>query len=462
MDANDCTLSLCISYKEKSFTIQSENILTIDYIKEEIVKRFNQKEEDKMYMKLFLKNGEKEVFINSEDDIILNADDSDIDNPKLNLNLLIEEKKENKKDEKENKELNNLPEESTSSDQNENLDIKKIISENNLTPTPPTPKGEDDKYNELKNLIENLSSEIKVLKEDKINTKKNEDNNLNIKNEIEQCKKQINEIYNINNNNITMIKNEIHDTIKMYIKEEFNKIKEENQNKFKNFEELKILFNKKEKENEIFQSQLNQLKNLNENYFKNIIITSLKNNEEKIIKKIEEKYNEKINNLTEKISEQINKINILEEKLNKMNEANSLLQKNMNELINQNKNKNESYQKIESNDIKNDDLKTTRKDSNYNLFDSKNEVLINSTNFGLTLDESNNKDNNISNEESAKNNINNQNNNLNIEKINEIKKKFPQLKNYPDEKLQEKINNGENLDKVLPQLILGSSATPNK
>ena len=127
MDANDCTLSLCISYKEKSFTIQSENILTIDYIKEEIVKRFNQKEEDKMYMKLFLKNGEKEVFINSEDDIILNADDSDIDNPKLTLNLLIEEKKENKKDEKENKELNNLPEESTSSDQNENLDIKKII-----------------------------------------------------------------------------------------------------------------------------------------------------------------------------------------------------------------------------------------------------------------------------------------------------------------------------------------------
>ena len=299
------------------------------------------------------------------------------------------------------------------------------------------------------------------MKENKKKKKKNEDNNLNIKNEIEQCKKQINEIYNFNNNNITMIKNEIHDTIKMYIKEEFNKIKEENQNKFKNFEELKILFNKKEKENEIFQSQLNQLKNLNENYFKNIIITSLKNNEEKIIKKIEEKYNEKINNLTEKISEKINKINILEEKLNKMNETNSLLQKNMNELINQNKNKNESYQKIESNDIKNDDLKTTRKDSNYNLFDSKNEVLINSINIGLTLDESNNKDNNISNEESAKNNINNQNNNLNIEKINEIKKKFPQLKNYPDEKLQEIINNGKNLDEVLPQIILGLSATPN-
>ena len=135
-----------------------------------------------------------------------------------------------------------------------------------------------------------------------------------------------------------------------------------------------------------------------------------------------------------------------------MNETNSLLQKNMNELINQNKNKNESYQKIESNDIKNDDLKTTRKDSNYNLFDSKNEVLINSINFGLTLDESNNKDNNISNEESAKNNINNQNNNLNIEKINEIKQKYPQLKNYPDEKLQEIINNGGNLDEILPKI----------
>jgi hypothetical protein len=103
---------------------------------------------------------------------------------------------------------------------------------------------------------ENLSSEIKVLKEDKINTKKNEENNLNIKNEIEQCKKQINEIYNINNNNITMIKNEIHDTIKMYIKEEFNKIKEENQNKF-----IKIDLSKIGKNLEKYKSKIDIDKN---------------------------------------------------------------------------------------------------------------------------------------------------------------------------------------------------------
>ena len=185
MDANDCILSIFVSYNEKSLTMKSENIITIDAIKEEIVKQFNANKEDKKYMKLILKNNEKEVFINSDDDIILNADNSDIDNPKLNLNLLIEHKKEEEeknneeqkdnKEEKENNEQKIQHEKSISNEENKNND-------NNITPTP---KGDDDKYDELKKLIENLKNEIKVIKDEQINqTKKIEENNLNIKNEI--------------------------------------------------------------------------------------------------------------------------------------------------------------------------------------------------------------------------------------------------------------------------------------
>ena len=94
MDANDCILNLNIIYNGKSFNMSSENIISIDEIKNEIIKQTNLEEENKKYMKLFLKDGDKEIIINSENDIILYADDTDIDNPKLSLNLLLEGKKE--------------------------------------------------------------------------------------------------------------------------------------------------------------------------------------------------------------------------------------------------------------------------------------------------------------------------------------------------------------------------------
>ena len=90
--------------------------------------------------------------------------------------------------------------------------------------------------------------------------------------------------------------------------------------------------------------------------------------------------------------------------------------------------------------------------------------LQNSYNGGLVEDLEKNRDNNISKEEFSKNNIDNSklndndNISLNIDKINEIKNKYPQLQNFPNEKLQELIDNKEeNLDKVLTKLILSMS-----
>ena len=489
MDANDCILSIFVSYNEKSLKMKSENIITIDAIKEEIVKQFNVKKEDKKYMKLLFKNNEKEIFINSDDDIILNADNSDIDNPQLNLYLLIEQKKEEEqknneeqkdnKEEKENKEQNIQHEKSISNEENKNND-------NNITPTP---KGDDDKYDELKKLIENLKNEIKVLKDEQINqTKKMEENNLNIKNEINQNKIKIEAIYN-NKNNIQNLKNEINQIIKDNIEKEISRINDENKVKCKNIDEL---FKKNENEIEGVKSQItnfiNSLKKIDE--FETNYNNYIKNSEIKfthVTKIIEEKYNSNMNNLTEKLSEKFIKIKQFEESIKKINEITSSLQNDLNEIKKISNNKNEDrlasrfdnlqnfpdldlYNK--NNSINNNFNIIPENSNNFNI--SKNNVLSNSINAmdignsynnGLTEDDSKNKDNNISKEESQENNINNlksnNNNNdisFNLEKINEIKIKYPQLKNYPNDKLHQLIiDSKDNLDKALANLILSMS-----
>ena len=457
MDANDCILSICISYKEKSFTIQSENIITIDNIKEKLIKEFNLKKEDKVHMKLLFKNGEKEVFINTDDDIIIYADNSDVDNPKLNLNLLIDGKKE----EKENEDSNVQHEESISSKQRENNDAKKINSNNYISSRP---KGEVDKYDELKKLIENLSNEIKALKDEQINrSKKMEANNLNLKNEIEQNKKKIEEIYN-NNNNILLIKNELNNSFK----EEFSRIREEN----KNYE---TLLRKNEKEINEFKSQItnfmNSLKKIDEieNNYKNYI----KNSEIKFAelnKRFEEKYNINKNSLPLNLSGQINS---LEEKIKKIEANNSSMQKDLSELIKSNKNKfDNTFNPVQDNsqqfpklDLYKNDSSTNFVNSNNlnmlnnNIFNGNNEINIrDSLNADLFEENFGNKDNNILLEELKEKNeeLNgNQNVNLDMEKINEIKSKYPELKDYPNHKLQELIiDSGENFDQALSKLIL--------
>ena len=246
MDANDCFLNICIIYKKSCFNIKSERLISIDEIKEEIVKNFNLKEDDKNYMKFFIKNEEKEIFISSKNDIIQYCDETNIDSPKLNLNLLIEEH--------ENNVDSNFQSDKTASNiQNNGNNINnEIISETEIL------KENLDKYEELKNVIEVLAIEIKTLKDEQINRTKNiEENCLNLKNEIEECKKKI----ELNNRNI---QNEENETIKNNnIKDN---IKEETSQAFNN---LELLFKNKEKEfnnfkNQIKESVQNEIKFMND------------------------------------------------------------------------------------------------------------------------------------------------------------------------------------------------------
>ena len=92
MNSNDCILTITTNYN-KSFDIKSKNMISIKDIKEQSIKEFNLSNIDKNLLELYLPDGNgKKIYILDEDDIIRNANDTDEDNPTLELNLLIKEK----------------------------------------------------------------------------------------------------------------------------------------------------------------------------------------------------------------------------------------------------------------------------------------------------------------------------------------------------------------------------------
>ena len=470
MDSDDCILNLKIIYEEKSFNISSEDIITINEIKEKAIKNFNIKDKDKNNIKLFLKKGQKDLIISSENDIIQNADDSDINNPKLDINLLIESKEESISKEEP------ISKEDKSIIQNEQIskNISKInnISEEKLKDF----KNENEiKYNELKSIVENLSNEIKILKEDQINKHKIlENNNLNIKNEIEGYKKQF-EIININNYKLI----EENAKLKKMFREEINKINEVNKNAYKNLENLfrtkcteisdfknQIIesFDKYIKEFKLnYENKKNEIKSDNSENILNL----LKNKIEENINNLEQKYNNTINSsikdLEKKIEGEYNNINaimngVIQELFKKINENKKEIRFlkessiNLNNINKTNKNMIIDESNNESN-INNENTKINNKNE-FSLLDSSKNILNNSKNFDSKDKENLNLDNN---EVSlfSNNNSNNKQKMIigqkqDMDKIKELRNKFKEkLKDISDEKLQELLDKYGELDSSL-------------
>ena len=211
MNSDDCILEINIIYNEKRFTIQTENILSVDEIKEKAIENFNLKDKDKKYIKFFIQNDEKKIYIYSEKDIIENAYDIDSNYPKIDLFLLI----------KPINELTPLGESLSHFEiNNDNKKITNIDKNVELI-------NEDEKYMELKNIIEKLSNEIKILKKESNNTLKElKEENINIRNEIDIYKKKFDSIYNekISDDNERFL-NIIETTYNKLNKENFEKIK---------------------------------------------------------------------------------------------------------------------------------------------------------------------------------------------------------------------------------------------
>ena len=362
MNSDDCILELLIIYQEQSFIIKSDKVISIDKIKEEAINYFKIKSIDKNNLKLFIRKEEKNIFISSVNDIILNTDDTDINNPKLNLNLLLESKEESIN--KENCIIKNNIQEKDNKD--------KIEKENK------------DKYQEIKNMIEKLRKEIIMLKEEQSNKyKKIEENNLNMEKEITEFKKEIDLI--IQNKIIEEDKK-----IKQLLKEECNKL-EEKINKVIN--KLGDLFMQKRTESNTIQ---NIIKETFEKFFeeKNKTISSQ-------IQQLEETINNKlldigrnINNIIELKTQELTlksynhdrEIEYLKNNNKNLEEFNLLVKNQLTELINNEQN----LYKINNNLLP--IIKTKENNSDNNFYN------INEINYNFNIK---NKDNNNDNQFSS-------------------------------------------------------------
>ena len=362
MNSDDCILELLIIYQEQSFSIKSDKVISIDKIKEEAINYFKIKSIDKNNLKLFIRKEEKNIFISSVNDIILNTDDTDINNPKLNLNLLLESKEESIN--KENRVIKTNIQEKDDKD--------KIEKENK------------DKYQEIKNMIEKLSKEIIILKEEQSNKyKKIEENNLNMEKEITEFKKEIDLI--IQNKIIEEDKK-----IKQLLKEECNKL-EEKINKVIN--KLGDLFMQKRTESNTIQ---NIIKETFEKFFeeKNKTISSQ-------IQQLEETINNKllvigrnIDNIIELKTQELTlksynhdrEIEYLKNNNKNLEEFNLLVKNQLTELINNEQN----LYKINNNLLP--IIKTKENNSDNNFYN------INEINYNFNIK---NKDNNNDNQFSS-------------------------------------------------------------
>jgi hypothetical protein len=272
MDSNDCILTINIIYNEKSFKLEIENMITIDELKTEIMNNFNIQDKDKENIKLFYKKEDKQIFISSEKELIENADCTNPDNPKIDLNLLIEVNKEFIPLEEEGETPREF-EENILENNNEDKD-KELIKDNNIDINN---NNNDNKYENLLKIIEDLKADIKILKE--------EHNNkfVKLKEENNEIRKENNEKFK----SLELLQNEFYE-FKNYIAESLAK----------NIESL----NKKwEEENEIQSKKINEIADE---------VNLIKNNE--ILSKnddyYENKFNEMINPLRNEIKQKSDKI----------------------------------------------------------------------------------------------------------------------------------------------------------
>ena len=276
MDSNDCILTINIIYNEKSFKLEIENLITIDELKTEIMNNFNIQDKDKENIKLFYKKEDKQIFISSEKELIENADCTNPDNPKIDLNLLIEVNKEFIPLEEEGETPREF-EENILENNNEDKDKdKELIKDNNIDSNNIN-NNNDNKYENLLKIIEDLKADIKILKE--------EHNNkfVKLKEENNEIRKENNEKFK----SLELLQNEFYE-FKNYIAESLAK----------NIESL----NKKwEEENEIQSKKINEIADE---------VNLIKNNE--ILSKnddyYENKFNEMINPLRNEIKQKSDKI----------------------------------------------------------------------------------------------------------------------------------------------------------
>ena len=218
MNANDCFLTIVISFKGKKFEIKSENLISIEDIKQRAIKKFNiLKEEIKNIQLTFINQKNQKCLINNNDDIIVNAIEINEDNNILELELSIEQAEKNESDKYKEKLKQVILSKIELKKENERikkeLDLLKNKIENKYK------KAFIIFYNENFTIKNNenkkLKEEINILNK-KINQKnqeflKTKEENKSMYQELRELKNQkiLNDV--INENKITQLNNKVNE-----------------------------------------------------------------------------------------------------------------------------------------------------------------------------------------------------------------------------------------------------------
>ena len=494
MNSDDCILEINIIYNEKRFTIQTENILSVDEIKEKAIENFNLKDKDKKYIKFFIQNDEKKIYIYSEKDIIENAYDIDSNYPKIDLFLLI-------------KPINELtPLGESLSHFEVNNDNKKITNNDKNVEL----INEDEKYMELKNIIEKLSNEIKILKKESNNTLKElKEENINIRNEIDIYKKKFDSIYNekISDDNEKFL-NIIETTYNKLNKENFEKIKKIEDfinNKYKKNEDQNILVEQMTKTiDNNFYTLLKLISEQDDDYTGKLTQIYTYLNSSEIKNKSSDKKNEKdkinkdnkdiIKNnyfdiINLKIQEIENKIIFIEKSnINKLENEVETINEKIKDLFQK---ETEFARKLENQ--KREKLDNLNINDKINIKDNNNSIIVNNTNNIFNSDiftdnininkefnnindlnlPNKNAENNLIKINQKKDGFNLNNINLNINKkdesnlenskdkydIKRLKKIYKDLNNFSDEIIKEKLE--KHKGEIIPTLTELMLSMPN-
>ena len=252
MNSNDCELTITVYYKDKSFEMKTKEIITIETLKEQAIQKFNISKIFQECIKFYIPcQNKQKIYMLSEDDIILNADDSNIDNPKITLYLSVNDDKENNNILNVNKNVGyNVIIIKKQSEKNKNKNNNKYLEDfanlkidiNTLSEMLEEEKKknnilmEENKY--LKKMVENNNNEIKNIKdtlktiEKFIHSKNNENVHNHEKNE-ENGNQENNDNNNVNSISIEEKEKNLNDNLKnnnVYVtrtvKEDVNNVSE--------------------------------------------------------------------------------------------------------------------------------------------------------------------------------------------------------------------------------------------
>lgn len=420
MDDLDKILNIIITYNDENLTIKTKDFIALDELKEKSLKQFNLTKISKNLLKFHI---EKDIL--SEDDLLKNIDFSDFNDTKLELKLTIDvAEKLNNSNFNKDKILNE-------SITNDYIDIINQLEEANLKLS-----EENIKYTQ-------------IIKE--------KENNRKFLNEFnEQLKKNINDL----TNKINELERE-NDKLNKAI----NNLKINNKdNDFNNYNKKKVISPESRASPEMNNNN-NIFRNKEENFIKNdqnLTPTGMQTPNQK-------ENNEKINNHNNKMPDIYQTPEI---KNYNRTRTDNIFYLNINQ-----RNSNE-IEEINAKGIKNENRysKLNNNDNNYRNFENKNnivgkikkKIIIPKLNFNKESDNTKEKENlklqkGRRNEKLSFSNIKDDNIDYNDYKcrtertdiIREMKRKYPDLNEIPDETIIEKYeDNDGDVDKAAYDLIL--------